>query len=116
MSPLFTQSTLLWAGTVLANASAPQLPTGLNSETQKAFSGSTVAFVAGLLVMGLGLIWAVFFRKSDKQKARGVITDAKSSGRRRRRRRSKDRPRNPTLADTGGLPPKGSGNLNPPEL
>jgi hypothetical protein len=116
MSPLFTTSTLLWAGTVLADTSAPQLPTGLNSETQKAFSGSTVAIVAGLAVLGLGLIWAVFFRKSDKQKARGVITESKGSGRRRRRRRSKDRPRNPTLADTGGLPPKGSGNLNPPEL
>jgi hypothetical protein len=116
MSPLFTTSTLLWAGTVLADTSAPQLPTGLNSETQKAFSSSSVALFAGLAVLGLGLIWAVFFRKSDKQKARGVITESKGSGRRRRRRRSKDRPRNPTLADTGGLPPKGSGNLNPPEL
>jgi hypothetical protein len=75
-----------------------------------------VALFAGLAVLGLGLIWAVFFRKSDKQKARGVITESKGSGRRRRRRRSKDRPRNPTLANTGGLPPKGSGNLNPPEL
>ena len=116
MSPLFKKSIFLWTGTLLANASAPQLPSGLNPETQKAFGGSTVAIVAGLAVLGFGLIWAVFFRKSDKQKARGVITDEKGSGRRRRRRRSKDRPRNPTLADTGGLPAKGSGNLNPPEL
>lgn len=111
MSPLFTQSIL-----ILADSSAPHLPTGLNPETQKAFGGSAVAFVAGLLVLGLGLIWAVFFRKFDKKKARGVITESEGSGRRRRRRRSKDRPRNPTLADTGGLPPKGSGNFNPPEL
>jgi len=111
MSHLFTHPMLM-----LANSAAPQLPSGFNAETQKAFSGSTVAFVAGLLVLAIGVIWAVFFRKSDKQKARGVITESKGSGRRRRRRHSKDRPRNPTLADTGGLPAKGSGNLNPPEL
>ena len=111
MSSLFSHAML-----ILAYSAAPQLPTGLNPETQKAFSGGAVALIAGLLVLGLGLIWAVFFRKSDRQKARGVISDAKGFGRRRRRRRSKDRPRNPTLADTGGLPPKGAGDQNPPEL
>lgn len=111
MSPLSIHPILL-----LADSAAPQLPSGLNQETQKAFSGSAVAFIAGLLVLALGLVWAVFFRKSDRQKARGVITETKGSGRRRRRRSSKNRPRNPTLADTGGLPPKGAGDLNPPEL
>ena len=111
MSLLSTQSILM-----LADSTSPQLPSGFKAETQKAFGDSTVAFVAGLLVLAVGVIWAVFFRKSDKQKARGVISESKGSGRRRRRRHSKDRPRNPTLADTGGLPAKGSGNLNPPEL
>ncbi len=111
MSSLFSHAML-----ILADSAAPQLPTGLNPETQKAFSGGAVALIAGLLVLGLGLIWAVFFRKSDRQKARGVISDAKGSGRRRRRRRSKDRPRNPPLADPGGLPPTGAGDQNPPEL
>jgi len=111
MSLLSTQSILM-----LADSTAPQLPSGFKAETQKAFGDSTVAFVAGLLVLAVGVIWAVFFRKSDKQKARGVISESKGSGRRRRRRHSKDRPRNPTLADTGGLPAKGTGNLNPPEL
>ena len=111
MSLLSTQSILM-----LADSTAPQLPSGFKAETQKAFGDSTVAFVAGLLVLAVGVIWAVFFRKSDNQKARGVISESKGSGRRRRRRHSKDRPRNPTLADTGGLPAKGSGNLNPPEL
>jgi hypothetical protein len=101
---------------MLADSTAPQLPSGFKAETQKAFGDSTVAFVAGLLVLAVGVIWAVFFRKSDNQKARGVISESKGSGRRRRRRHSKDRPRNPTLADTGGLPAKGTGNLNPPEL
>ena len=81
MSSLFTQSMLM-----LADSTAPQLPSGFNSEVQKAFSGSTVAIFAGLAVLALGVIWAVFFRKSDKQNARGVINDAKGSGRRRRRR------------------------------
>jgi hypothetical protein len=111
MSLLSTQSILM-----LADSTAPQLPSGFKAETQKAFGDSTVAFVAGLLVLAVGVIWAVFFRKSDNQKARGVISESKGSGRRRRRRHSKDRPRNPTLADTGGLPAKGTGNLNPPEL
>jgi hypothetical protein len=101
---------------MLADSTAPQLPSGFKAETQKAFGDSTVAFVAGLLVLAVGVFWAVFFRKSDNQKARGVISESKGSGRRRRRRHSKDRPRNPTLADTGGLPAKGTGNLNPPEL
>ena len=85
-------------------------------QTQKAISGSTVAIFAGLAILAIGVIWAVFFRKSEKQKGRGVINESKGSGRRRRRRHSKDRPRNPTLADTGGLPSKGSGNLNPTDL
>jgi hypothetical protein len=115
MSSLFTQSMLM-----LADSTVPPLPTGLptgfNFEVQKALSGSTVAIFAGLAVLALGVIWAVFFRKSDKQNVRGVINDAKGSGRRRRRRHSKDRPRNPTLSNTGGLPAKGSGNLNPTDL
>ena len=111
MSSLFTHSMLM-----LADSTASLLPSGFNSETQKAFSGSTVAIFAGLAVLAVGVIWAVFFRKSDKQNARGVINEAKGSGRRRRRRHSKDRPRNPSLSDTGGLPSKVSGNLNPTEL
>ena len=82
MSPLFSQSILM-----LADSAAPQLPTGFNSETQKAFSGSAVAIFAGLAVLAVGVIWAVFFRKSDKQQARGVISESKGSGRRRRRHR-----------------------------
>jgi len=111
MSPLFSQSILM-----LADSAVPELPTGLKFEAQKAFGGSSVAIFAGLAVLAVGVIWAVFFRKSDKQQARGVISESKGSGHRRRRRSSKDRPRNPTLADTGGLPEKGTGNLNPPEL
>ena len=59
MSSLFTHSMLM-----LADSTASQLPSGFNSETQKALSGSTVAIFAGLAVLAIGVIWAVFFRKS----------------------------------------------------
>jgi len=111
MSSPFTHSMPM-----LADSTAPQLPSGFNFEIQKAFSGSTVAIFSGLAVLAFGVIWAVFFRKSEKQKGRRVINENKGSGRRRRRRHSKDRPRNPTLSDTGGLPAEGSGNLNPTDL
>jgi len=111
MSSLFTHSMPM-----LADSTAPQLPSGFNFEVQKAFSGSTVAIFSGLAVLAFGVIWAVFFRKSEKRKGRRVINENKGSGRRRRRRHSKDRPRNPTLSDTGGLPAEGSGNLNPTDL
>jgi hypothetical protein len=79
-------------------------------------------FVVSLFVV----VWAVFVRRSRRRRARrqshghshahsqaqaqasvpaetGEGADA--SQRRRRRRRREHRPRNPTLAETGGLPP-----------
>lgn len=74
-------------------------------------------------VVGLGfLIWAAFFytrRRSRRKRhhhhhrstssgslAESSQTVERESGSRRRRRRRRDhRPRNPTLAETGGLPP-----------
>jgi len=55
------------------------------------------------------VIWAVFFRKPPRTHSpylteRPTRAVAGRSGRRRRRRRE-HRPRNPTLAETGGLPP-----------
>lgn len=85
-----------------------------------------------LLVLGavsavtlLLVLWAVYFRKGPRRHshhhhhraARGPSTssvsadDADAEGaeekpyRRKRRRRREHRPRNPTLAETGGLPP-----------
>ncbi len=76
----------------------------------------------------LAFIWAIFLRKRGKRrKARsaqssqlrpatqvamppgqsgpGAMAPQRVHHRRRRRRRREHRPRNPTLADTGGLPP-----------
>lgn len=72
-----------------------------------------------LLVIALG-IWAVYFRKRGRRRKHhhsrshnsesprpetSAETDAVAAPGRRRRRRRHHRPRNPTLAETGGLPP-----------
>jgi hypothetical protein len=76
----------------------------------------TVIVIGGLTA--LLILWAVFIRKSPKERQRGRLVDAPaggSGGRRRRRRKDKQRGRNPTRAEVGGLPPIGSGDsANPP--
>jgi hypothetical protein len=84
------------------------------------FLGSEISWVLGavLLVAALVFFWAVFIRKRPQtQRGSFVVTRARpedknrggSSGRRRRRKRRPDHPenlpRNPTLAEIGGLPP-----------
>ena len=77
-----------------------------------------------LLVTAALLLWAAFFRKPKRphhrhswgsqrdpiQGTKAIVAEAehhRHSGRHRhhRRRRQQHRPRNPTLAETGGLPP-----------
>lgn len=83
-------------------------------------SGLTLLFAALGIVTVLLLTWAIFLRKRPLQRSRrfsyssadSVSKDnfspsAAHQGRRRRRRRR--RPRNPTLAETGGLPPPREG-------
>ena len=79
---------------------------------------------AVLVLICILLAWALFFRKPQGRRERGRLIDAKPSSHsasvgdsgsgsrsgRRRRRREKKRPRNPTLAETGGLPPIGAGD------
>ena len=86
-----------------------------------------LVMMAVLGVVLLVVIWAVFIRKpsSGRRRERGRLTTAPpadskdgESGRRRRRRRSRSGSRNPTLAETGGLPPlrdadDGRGDRNP---
>jgi hypothetical protein len=58
--------------------------------------------IVGCMLLGIigSMIWFLAFRKKRKRK---------------RRHHSEKRPLNPTLAETGGLPPKRDPNL-PPEL
>lgn len=91
--------------------------------------GGVFPVLASVLVLICGLlVWAVFFRKSTGRRERGRLLDGRPAPRssssadsgskssRRRRRREKQRPRNPTLSETGGLPPIGAGDSKPPPL
>jgi len=72
---------------------------------------------AVLLVAIAVMIWAVAFRKKRKRtrlyhrhhRSSAESAASENSGKRsqgsRRRREGRERPRNPTLAETGGLPP-----------
>lgn len=98
-----------------------QLPNALNSNTQQGLRGALPIFLAISGVLLGFVLWAVFIRKSPRYRKKGALIDApaeEESGRRRRRRRSRreQRTRNPTRAETGGLPPKGAGNAEPPPL
>jgi hypothetical protein len=76
------------------------------------------------LVTALLLLWALFIRKRPDESSRryryrsyrdstepganngsGAMAETETRKERRKRRRRKHRPRNPTLAETGGLPP-----------
>jgi hypothetical protein len=70
----------------------------------------TVLLGAVAFLVLLFLVWALFLRKRPQPTAgwnfqsQSQVRGEDSSSRRRRRRRP-HRPRNPTLAETGGLPP-----------
>jgi hypothetical protein len=76
----------------------------------------TLLFSAVGLVTFLVLVWAIFIRKRPDESSRrysypardsdkDTVNDTGSKADKRRRRRRKRRARNPTLAETGGLPP-----------
>jgi hypothetical protein len=88
-----------------------------------------IILAAIALITGATLIWAVFLRKTRRRQhghhhspesateAAVDTSDEPVPGRRRRkwrRPRREHRPRNPTLAETGGLPPVRTGE--PPEI
>jgi hypothetical protein len=96
---------------------------GLVTSLQKtgpSHNGLSILFGAVGLVTVLILAWAIFIRKRPDESSRryryrssrasseaGTNSAANSDlpKERRKRRRRKHRPRNPTLAETGGLPP-----------
>jgi cytoskeletal protein RodZ len=95
------------------------LPTSLDKATRQAISGISAVIAATLLVLIGIVIWIVFFRKPARRRERNMLVEGEvsrqsGSGRRRRRRRDSHRPTNPTLAQTGGLPPRGAGDSKPP--
>ncbi len=111
-----------------------QIPTSLDTPARSALGGMMPVLIAIFLIVAALVVWAVFIRKSPRRRERGRLVTSKpkareekdkdeddeedgdGSPRRRRRRRSRSRHRNPTLADTGGLPPLGAGDSKPPHL
>jgi hypothetical protein len=88
------------------------------SRSAPLFGGETTWILGAILVVvGVVFIWAIFLRKRPQtQRGSFVVTRARpeareragSSGRRRRKRKPdhpENLPRNPTLAEIGGLPP-----------
>jgi hypothetical protein len=104
------------------------VPTGLDSDSRHMLGGAYPVIIAILILLGGLVVWAVFIRKPARRRDRGRViattaapapdddSSGSSSQRRRRRRRGRNRGRNPTLADTGGLPPIGSGDPKSPSL
>lgn len=101
-------------------------PMGGNDEIMKSLlksrppvlSKQMTVVIVGVVVVSLALfIWAMFIRRRPKEVRGSLVLERPSSGKGRhsssgRRRRRKRRPshpdnwgRNPTLAETGGLPP-----------
>jgi hypothetical protein len=99
---------------------AAQLPNALNPNTQQSLRGVLPIIIVVAAVVVALVIWAVFIRKSPRYRQKGALLEGEaeeSGGRRRRRRRRRDhRTRNPTRAQTGGLPPQGAGGSEPPPL
>ena len=105
---------------ILAAADLSQLRSLQRTSPAKTGMGLLLGAIAA--VVAIVLIWAIFIRKREDQTARryrehfsrtsetggpeknGDSTPERSS-RRRRKRRREHRQRNPTLAETGGLPP-----------
>jgi len=93
-----------------------------SNQMSSAMKERLIVFGAVLVVILIILGWAVFFRRKSryatrradrryrrhsfaKNAAKGVSEIKKLVTERQSRRRRHHRPRNPTLAETGGLPP-----------
>jgi hypothetical protein len=105
-------------------AIGPDLPDIAKAPIGGPGSGETVAVVlmSILAVVLVVVLWAVFIRKPARAGERGRLVESRKkgedesssdSGRRRRRRRER-RGSNPTLAQTGGLPPPRYDDSRPP--
>lgn len=115
----FSSLTLAQASDIVAPGSSVTLDGLGGHSTWGSLSSATVTLIIVAAVGILCVLWAVFLRKSDRSPGRGALVDKSaggSSGRRRRRRKDKRRPRNPTRADVGGLPPLGAGDSSKPPL
>ena len=110
---LFPAKSLMLADTTIS------VPTSLDKSARMAMSGGSFAVIIGVLfVVVVVVFWLLLIRKPSRPHGgRGILVDGPSGGSRRRKRRHRSRtPRtaNPSLAQTGGLPPRGAGEEKQP--
>ena len=92
-------------------------------DTGDALRNRLITFGAYTVVMLVILVWAVFFRKQSKKHRRThkhrpsnwELSDAQKArrGQRHRHRQTDGLPRNPSRAESGGLPPRRPDDVSP---
>jgi hypothetical protein len=83
--------------------------------TRKSWLGEIWVILLLLLAVAvLAFVIILIFRKKPKPVSGTLYTGPLQNPVRRRRRRKGHRPRNPSLAETGGLPPKRPLDQTPP--
>ena len=112
-------SSLYW---IIAAVDLPGLQGGGNAlavPSRRTFGDAALIIALGIGIALVVMIWAKFFRKAGEaetkhhwlQDAAEEDSDRGHSRRKKRKRlRREHRPRNPTLAETGGLPPSRPGD------
>jgi hypothetical protein len=102
----------------------PALPQPIEAPRHFIDRGTLILLACLIALASISLFWAFFLRQRPKGPRGTLVVDGSrrssqaygSSGRRRRRKRRENHPenfgRNPTLSETGGLPPP---RAEPPE-
>lgn len=115
---------------LIAQIAKPDLPAGPEVAGPPKSWGDrhTTALIGSLLLVAFVIFfWAMYVRKRPRRAKGSIVVERASkdsseafgsSGRRRRRKRKENHPdnwgRNPTLGETGGLPPARPENPEPP--
>lgn len=105
----------------------PLMPEPLEAPRRFADRGTMLLLACLIALTAISFFWAFFLRKRPKGPRGTLLVDSRrhrpseaygSSGRRRRRKRKATHPdnfgRNPTLSETGGLPPPRREEPDPP--
>lgn len=105
------------------NFFAPILAQVEDLDTGDAMRSRLITFGAYAFVMLVILVWVFFFRKQKRKRRHGhkpkppnwELSDAQTArrGHRHRRRHTDGLPRNPSRAESGGLPPRRPDDVSP---
>jgi len=105
------------------NFFSPILAQAEDLDTGDAMRSRLITFSAYAVVMLVILVWAIFFRNQKRKRRHGhkhkppnwEFSDAQKSrrGQRHRHRQTDGLPRNPSRAESGGLPPRRAEDVPP---